>query len=199
MTKVYVTTMNKKNYFCIGLTMVGLMLTLLNQVLIPVGLLVIIVTIFDGPLNRDVFVVRDKKMYLLSGNEKMAFRTLALVIIAAGFVLCLSKIYMASLIIFYGLIIILFIFNIVVSKQNVDFIKKQEELTDDSIDGYKTFEILEVIDNKSSLTFKMRDKFTRDNYELEYKVSSGFTNYKELCTLLKSFKYDDSPVVEQVI
>ena len=199
MTKVYVTTMNKKNYFCIGLTMVGLMLTLLNQVLIPVGLLVIIVTIFDGPLNRDVFVVRDKKMYLLSGNEKMAFRTLALVIIAAGFVLCLSKIYMASLILFYGLIIILFIFNIVVSKQNVDFIKKQEELTDDSIDGYKTFEILEVIDNKSSLTFKMRDKFTRDSYELEYKVSSGFTDYKELCNLLKTFKYDDSPVVEQVI
>ncbi|MDO4996126.1 MAG: hypothetical protein Q4E69_03015 [Bacilli bacterium] len=199
MTKTYITTMNKKNYFCIGLTMVGLMLTILNQVLIPVGLLVLIVTLFDGPLNKDIFVVRDKKLYLLNANEKMIFRTIALLIIGLGFVLCLSKIYMASLILFYGLIIILFIFNIVVSKQNNDFIKKQEELTDDPIEGYKTFEILEVIDNKSSLTFKMRDKFTRDSYELEYKVSSGFTDYKELCNLLKTFKYDDSPVVEQVI
>ena len=199
MTKAYVTTMNKKNYFCIGLTMVGLMLIILKQVLIPVGLLVVIVTLFDGPLNRDIFVVRDKKLYFLSGHEKMIFRTIALIIIGLGFILCLSKIYMASLLLFYGLLLIIFIFNITISKQNNDFIKKQEELTDDSIDGYKTFEILEVIDNKSSLTFKMRDKFTRDNYELEYKVSSGFTDYKELCNLLKTFKYDDSPVVEQVI
>lgn len=199
MIKTYITTMNKKNYFCIGLTMVGLMLTILNQVMIPVALLVVIVTLFDGPLNKDVFVVRNKKLFLLNGNEKMAFRTIALVMIALGFILCLSKIYMASLLLFYGLIIILFIFNIVISKQNVDFINKTDELIDNQIEGYKTFEILEVIDNKSSLTFKMRDKFTREAYELEYKVNTGFTNYKELCNLLKTFKYDDSPVVEQII
>ena len=178
MIKTYITTMNKKNYFCIGLTMVGLMLTILNQVMIPVALLVVIVTLFDGPLNKDVFVVRDKKLFLLNGNEKMAFRTIALVIIALGFVLCLSKIYMASLLLFYGLIIILFIFNIVISKQNVDFINKTDELIDNQIEGYKTF---------------------REAYELEYKVNTGFTNYKELCNLLKTFKYDDSPVVEQII
>lgn len=199
MTKTFITTMNKKNYFCIGLTMVGIMLIILKQVFIPVGLLVVIVTLFDGPSNRDVFVVRDKKIYLLNGNEKMVFRTIALAVIAVGFILCLSKIYMASLLLFYGLIVVLFIFNIIISKQNVDFIKNNEELIDNPINGYKTLEILEVIDNKSSLTFMMRDIFTRNNYELEYKVNTGFTNYKELCNLLKDFKYDNSPVVEQVI
>lgn len=199
MTKTFITTMNKKNYFCIGLTMVGIMLIILKQVFISVGLLVVIVTLFDGPLNRDVFVVRDKKIYLLNGNEKMVFRTIALAVIAVGFVLCLAKLYIVSLYIFYGLLLIIFLFNMTVSKKNIDFVKDNENIVDDQMKGYQTFEVLEIIDNKSSLSLKLRDKFTREAYELEYKVNTGFTNYKELCNLLKTFKYDDSPVVEQII
>lgn len=199
MTKSYYTSMNKRNYFCIGLTMIGLMLTILGQVVIPVVILTIIVILFDGPLNKDIFVIRDKKLFILNANENMIFRYIALGIIFLGFVLCLSKFYMASLLLFYGLLIILFIFNVIISKQNIDFIKKHEELIDNSIDGFNTFEILEILDNKSSLTFKMRDKFSRESYELEYKVNKGFINYKELYRYLVSFKYDDSPVVEQII
>lgn len=193
--KIYYSTMNKRNYFCIILTILGSILVLLGQVLIPVSLLVLIVTLFDGPLNKDVFVFNDKKTFLLTGNENMKIRTIALVIIFSGFAFCLAKYYMVSLCIFYVLLLCVFLFNLSISKKNIDFIKENDNLVDDKINGYQTFEILKVIDNKSSFTLVLKDKFSKESYEMEYKVSHGFIDYKELYNSLKSFKFDDSLVI----
>lgn len=198
MNKVFYTSLNKKNFFCIGLTFLGGILSVLDQVVIPVFLLVLIVVLFDGPLNRDIFVFRDKKLFLLTGNENMLARKIALGIIFLGFVFCLSGLYKVSLFIFYGLLLLIFLFNVSITNKNMMFLKDREEFVDKEIPEYQTFEVLSILDNKSSLTFKLRDKFTRQSYEMEYKLNHGFIDYKELEKLLKSFKYDDSPVVEVI-
>lgn len=192
MNKNYYMAMNKKNYLALILTLIGSVTIFFNIPLVSVLFLVVIVTLFDGPLNKDLFIVQGDRVYFMNGSEHVSFRFISFVLLFVGFALCLAKYYMPSLCIFYALLLFIFLFNIMLTKYNIKFVSSMDDLVFEEVPNYTTYEILEVIDNNSNLIFKTFDKFKRENYILEYKVGHGFINYKELLGILKSKIKEDN-------
>ncbi len=175
MNKIFYMQMNKKNYFALILTLISPLLV--NNIYLLLINLVLIIVLFDGPLNKDLFIYKDNQLYLLLGNNKYLYRIALLILLFLVLTLCISRYYLSSIILFYLILLLIFVNNINISRVNKTIVK------DLDIDKYrdKLLVVCGVQDYKLKVT-----NVACENYLLDYRLNKSFINYNSLKKLIES-------------
>lgn len=173
MNKIYYLSINKKNYISMFIILIGFITLFFMPEFISLLFLVVGVVLFDGPINRDLFVLKNNNLYFLTKNTKTYFRFIILIVLFISFALCISKYYFLSLLIFYIIMILLFINNFIIYKKNISYISN--------------FDFDKFLDNSDYNIYKIKKvektsnyKIYTDDYSFNYIVNKGFIDYKEL-------------------
>lgn len=184
MKNKYYAKINRKDYLIILLTLLGFLFLFLNNI-VSLIILVVVVTISSNLYNKDIFVYEKNKIYLYRHDNKLTSVIGFITIIALfiGFVFCILGYISMSLIIYYGILFIVFINNLLVSRKvEKDILKNLL----DSLDEYTKYLIEEVDLSKDVYEFKLKDTISDKELYIDYKINKNMNNYGELVNKLAS-------------
>ncbi len=190
MNKIYYSSMNKKAYLTLILTIIGLILFIFqNTIILTIGL-VLITFLFDGLVNRDIFATINQEVYLITKRTNSFFHLIHFILLFIAFALYLSKFYFWGLLIFYLLYLEIFIMNIVISCKQVKFCEEKENIKE--LLSRKNFDFfiysVESVEKYDKKRYRLQlvDKYDKKNtMDIVYTVSKYLNGYKEVIHLLE--------------
>ena len=184
MNKTYYTCMNRKNWIAFGILILSLPLLFIN-VICNVVALVLVTILFDGIVNYDMVVEKNKKLYVITKQSSSIWNFIGFLLLIIAFVCTLNSMYLYGVLIFYAVYFYIFIGNIWKSKK----IKKIEI---DSLFEHRNFQyfVYEVksasIYDKNRYQLELVDHFDSSNkVTLVFCVSKLFTEYRHVCELFQ--------------
>ncbi len=184
MTNIYYSKFNIKDIFVVILFSIGVVSLLFNYY-ISLVMLIIIVSIFNGQFTDDLFVIQDKRIYFLSKNKSMNLRYPILIVLFLGLGLCFCRYYIISLSIFYSIILLEYIVDLIVY---LGIIRKiaGTDILKDKLPDYKYYLLTSAKGKKSIYEFELDSIDTHEQISIEYKMSKSIFMYKELCKQIEN-------------
>ncbi len=187
MNNIYYSKANKKAYFGLAFSLIGLVLVYTNNIVYLLVDMFFIVYLYDGILNRDIVVEKDKELYLAIRKNSVLFGSINLTLLMIVFALSVNGLYIISLLLLFLIFIELFVYNLVISYIQMKSINdnKVNEMLKGRSKNYKLYIIdnAEIVDKgKYILYIKTLDN-NEEKDSINYAINKYMNDYNKVINL----------------
>lgn len=188
MNNIYYSKANKKVYYGLVFSLIGLALIYTQNIIFLLVDLFFIVFLYEGILNRDIFIRDNNKLYLAIRKDNILFGSINLCLLMLVFSLSVNGLYIVSLLILFSIFIELFIYNILISSVQGKTLNEKiiNDILNGNINKYKVYCInkCEKVDKGKYIFYLNLKANSEEKEEINYNVSKYLINYMELLSLL---------------